>query len=70
MYIWTLIDSQAKMISKFMSQMTNLQEELQGLAQSQTETASLLQQQEDQLRRERARNDDLKRKYKVITVNI
>ena len=56
---------QAKLIQKFMSQMASIQEELHGVAQTQADMAGMLQQQEEQLRAERSKYDELKRKYKV-----
>ena len=48
-----------------MSQMASIQEELHGVAQTQADMAGMLQQQEEQLRGERSKYDELKRKYKV-----
>ena len=48
-----------------MKQTAELQKELQALAQTQVETADLIQQQEADLEKERSYSEQLRRKYKV-----
>ena len=53
------------MIQTFMSQISSLQGEIRTLAQSQMDTSVMLQDQEEQLTRERQGVDQWKRKYQV-----
>lgn len=48
-----------------MNQISELQEEIKGLAQAQVDTTVLLQEQEEELARERKTANEWKRKYKV-----
>ena len=57
---------QSKVIRNFQSQVNSLQSELHTLARAQVETAELLQQQEEDLERERKYSDELKKKLRVI----
>ena len=53
------------MIRNFQSQVNSLQSELHTLARAQVEAAELLQQQEEDLERERIYSDELKKKLRV-----
>ena len=50
-----------------MMQVTSLQDELKTLAEAQIEASQLIQQQEDDITRERKESEALRQKYKVIT---
>ena len=67
MVFFLTISLQSKVIKNFQSQVNSLQSELQSLANAQVETAELLQQQEEDLERERKYSDELKRKLRVCT---
>ena len=58
-------NSQSKVIRNFQSQVNSLQSELHTLARAQVEAAELLQQQEEDLERERIYSDELKKKLRV-----
>ena len=60
-----IFNLQSKVIRNFQSQVNSLQSELHTLARAQVETAELLQQQEEDLERERKYSDELKKKLRV-----
>ena len=56
---------QSKTIKKFMKQIVSLQSEVKMLAETQAETADLIQQQEKELTKERKYSEELRQKYRV-----
>ncbi|XP_078419943.1 si:dkey-75b17.1 [Cetorhinus maximus] len=61
---------QAEMIQKFMTEMQSLQEELQNVAKSQHEAASLHKQQELQLKKEHKLSQELKSKCQTLEAKV
>ena len=64
-FLEVIFNLQSKVIRNFQSQVNSLQSELHTLARAQVETAELLQQQEEDLERERKYSDELKKKLRV-----
>ena len=58
------------MISTFMSQINSLQTELRQLAHAQNQTHDLVAQRERSIEKERKLKDDIKRKYKVLSIAV
>ena len=67
MYLHNLLVNyaQGQTISKFVEQMSGLQDELRHLAQAYTNTQQLLKLKEDALDKERRVREEMKKKYSV-----